>query len=169
MAKKKSLMDLDSTEVQEHREFKHNLGGNHQRRILGAGKPFEKKPFEFRAGGNQVLVEEFEASDFLLDRTSDGTPIRAKRSPLLVAMMVLDMVPEDFLLEQVKAMPEEITLGWLTDVLLTHWQPLYLGSLVLGIVLAGTAYLATHYYWRRWVRRNWRKRQERRRQRNPHS
>jgi uncharacterized protein (DUF2062 family) len=67
------------------------------------------------------------------------------------------------------AMPEEITLGWLTDVLLTHWQPLYLGSLVLGIVLAGTAYLATHYYWRRWVRRNWRKRQERRRQRNPHS
>lgn len=108
--KKKSLMELDSTEVRaEHREFKHNLGDNRSRKVLGAGKPFEKKPFEFRAGGNQVLVEEFESSDFLLDRTSEGTPIRAKRTPLLAAMMVLDMVPEDFLLNQIKILPEEIT------------------------------------------------------------
>ncbi len=63
-------------------------------------------------------------------------------------------------------MPDRITLGWIGQVLQSHWQPLYLGSLVLGLLLAGLAYLITNSYWHWWVRHNWRKRQERRRKRD---
>jgi uncharacterized protein len=60
-------------------------------------------------------------------------------------------------------MPEHMSLSWIGHMLQTHWQPLYLGSLVLGIVLAVIAYFATNAYWHWWVRRSWRKRQEKRR------
>ncbi|WPC03650.1 DUF2062 domain-containing protein [Pseudomonas benzenivorans] len=60
-------------------------------------------------------------------------------------------------------MPDEVTLGWIGQVLQSHWQPLYLGSLVLGLLLATIGYLATNTYWHWWVRHNWRKRQEKRR------
>jgi uncharacterized protein (DUF2062 family) len=63
-------------------------------------------------------------------------------------------------------MPEHMSLGWIGHMLQTHWQPLYLGSLVLGIVLAVIAYFATNAYWHWWVRRSWRKRQEKRRLRD---
>ncbi len=60
-------------------------------------------------------------------------------------------------------MPEEITLDWITGILVSHWQPLYLGSLVGGVLVALAGYLLTRLYWSWWVRRNWRKRQQRRR------
>ena len=63
-------------------------------------------------------------------------------------------------------MPDHITLGWVGQVLQTHWQPLYLGSLVLGILFALIGYFGTNAYWRWWVRRSWHKRQENRNQRN---
>lgn len=66
-------------------------------------------------------------------------------------------------------MPEQITLSWIGQVLQTHWQPLYLGSLVLGLLFAGIAYFATNAYWHWWVKRSWHKRQEKRRKRGLHS
>ena len=60
-------------------------------------------------------------------------------------------------------MPEEITLDWITGILVSHWQPLYLGSLVGGVLVALAGYLLTRLYWSWWVRRSWRKRQQRRR------
>jgi uncharacterized protein (DUF2062 family) len=62
-------------------------------------------------------------------------------------------------------MPEHISLSWVGQVLQSHWQPLYLGSLVLGLIFALLGYLATNSYWHWWVRHNWRKRQEARRNR----
>lgn len=62
-------------------------------------------------------------------------------------------------------MPEQITLGWIGQVLQTHWMPLYLGSVVLGSLFALIAYCGSNAYWHWWVRRSWRKRQEKRRQR----
>lgn len=63
-------------------------------------------------------------------------------------------------------MPEQVTLAWITRVLASHWQPLYLGSIVTGIALALIGYLLTRIYWSWWVARSWRKRQERRRARD---
>ncbi|WP_028239557.1 DUF2062 domain-containing protein [Stutzerimonas azotifigens] len=62
-------------------------------------------------------------------------------------------------------MPAELSLAWIRWLLQTHWQPLYLGSLVLGIVLAVLGYSLTQLYWRIWVRRSWRKRQQTRSER----
>lgn len=62
-------------------------------------------------------------------------------------------------------MPEHISLSWVGQVMQSHWQPLYLGSLVLGLIFALLGYLATNSYWHWWVRHNWRKRQEARRNR----
>src|SRR3989338_3309656 len=56
-------------------------------------------------------------------------------------------------------MQDEITLGWITQILGSHWQPLYLGSLVAGLFLALSGYVLTQVYWRWWVKRSWRKRQ----------
>ena len=63
-------------------------------------------------------------------------------------------------------MPEHMTLAWIGQMLQTHWQPLYLGSLVLAILFAIIGYFATNAYWHWWVRHNWRKRQEKRRKRD---
>lgn len=70
------------------------------------------------------------------------------------------------------AMPEHLTLDWVTSLLQTHWQPLYLGSLVMAILLAGMGYGLTQLYWRWWVGRSWRRRQANRlqdKQRADHS
>ena len=61
------------------------------------------------------------------------------------------------------AMPEHLTLAWVTQMLNTHWQPLYLGSLVMAIVFAVLGYSLTQAYWRWWVGRSWRRRQHSRR------
>ncbi len=55
-------------------------------------------------------------------------------------------------------MPAELSLAWIRRLLETHWQPLYLGSLVLGLVLGILGYVLTQAYWRWWVGNNWRKR-----------
>jgi len=60
-------------------------------------------------------------------------------------------------------MPDEFTLAWITELLRTHWQPLYLGSLVAGVILGVIGYAATQAYWRWWVGRSWRRRKQDRR------
>jgi hypothetical protein len=59
----------------------------------------------------------------------------------------------------VKAMPMELSLAWVRQMLNSHWQPLFLGSFVVGIVIAILGYVATQSYWRWWVGRSWRRRQ----------
>lgn len=61
------------------------------------------------------------------------------------------------------SMPDELSLGWLTHLLQSNWQPLYLGSLVAATSFALLGYAGTQAYWRWWVGRNWRKRQNDRR------
>lgn len=63
------------------------------------------------------------------------------------------------------SMPEELTLAWITHLLQTEWQPLYLGSLVLGLLLAVLGFAGTLLYWRWWVSRSWRNRRQSRRPR----
>lgn len=58
------------------------------------------------------------------------------------------------------SMPDELTLDWITELLRTQWQPLYLGSFVAGVTLAVLGYVATQLYWRWWVGRSWRRRQQ---------
>lgn len=55
--------------------------------------------------------------------------------------------------------PENLTLEWFLSVTSTHWQPLYLGSLVVGVVLAVGGYFLAKYYWQWKISQNWRKRQ----------
>lgn len=62
-------------------------------------------------------------------------------------------------------MPDKISMQWVIEVTTTHWQPLYLGSLVAGICLSFLGYSLTLLYWRWWVSRNWKQRQRQRLQR----
>ena len=55
-------------------------------------------------------------------------------------------------------MPEKITASWVFEVLMTHWQPLYLGSFVCGVILAILGFSFTLLYWRWWVSRSWNRR-----------
>jgi len=64
-------------------------------------------------------------------------------------------------------MPDEFTLHWFTQLLASHWQPLYLGSFVVGLVAAAMGYGLTRGYWRWWVQRSWRNRQRNRGQAKP--
>lgn len=57
-------------------------------------------------------------------------------------------------------MPDRITLQWIAQVLASHWQPLYLGSLVAALVCALLGYVLTRLYWRWWVLRSWRRRRQ---------
>jgi len=61
-------------------------------------------------------------------------------------------------------LPDKITLSWIFEVTTTHWQPLYLGSLVAGIILATLGYSITMLYWRWWVSKSWKRRQKARQQ-----
>jgi len=55
-------------------------------------------------------------------------------------------------------MPDKINMQWIIEVTTTHWQPLYLGSLVAGIVLSASGYFGIQLYWRWWVSRSWKRR-----------
>ncbi|SEQ78406.1 hypothetical protein SAMN04244573_02242 [Azotobacter beijerinckii] len=60
-------------------------------------------------------------------------------------------------------LPSELTMDWISERLVTLWEPILVGSFITGIVLGIVGYFATMLFWRWWVRHNWRKRQERRR------
>lgn len=59
------------------------------------------------------------------------------------------------------SMPEHLTLGWLADVTVTHWQPLYLGSLIAALALAVLGFYSMQSYCHWSLRRAWRLRRER--------
>lgn len=53
------------------------------------------------------------------------------------------------------SMPDEWSLEWLADMSLTHWQPLYFGSLVAAIGCAIIGYFGMNLYYRRSVLHKW--------------
>ncbi|MCO7225848.1 DUF2062 domain-containing protein [Pleionea sp. CnH1-48] len=62
--------------------------------------------------------------------------------------------------------PDEFTWEWLSDGLLSIWEPFLLGCLICGIVAAALAYVGMRVFWRIHVASQWKTRIKNRLKRN---